>query len=148
MLRSTGLAVIGFGAIGALTLLGSDRWVAAGYGTATSNSVLADLPTVVGDEAFWLNTPRSRAVTPAAAAQGEHIETRTFEVGARLTLSGATRLNLDIVGTAPVPVQSGLLDAQGRPMILVTARERKGTRIIRFLVEADGIAPQNGEKSL
>jgi hypothetical protein len=149
MMRFTGLAVVGLAAVGALAMLGSDRWVAAGYEGPPSRVVLAGAP-VVGDEAYWLNTVRPRGMTPtsAAVAAPEGLETRTFEVGTRLTIAGATRLNLDIVATSALPAESRLLDAQGRPLILVTARERKGTRIVRFLVEADGVATTLGQKSL
>jgi hypothetical protein len=57
-------------------------------------------------------------------------------------------VNLEVVSSHPVGAETGLVDAAGRPLILVTARERgKGTRLVRFLVEADR-APSNDEKSL
>jgi hypothetical protein len=133
MMRLAGLALISATAVGGLATLGSDRWISAGYDAAATHTVTGTQ--TVGDEAYWLNTARPKAVQPAAAPIQplEH----AFDVGARLSISGAQRLDLDIVSATPAPPESGLVDAQGRPLVLVTARERKGTRIIRFLVEAD-----------
>jgi hypothetical protein len=131
-------------AIGAMVALSSDAWLAAGYGR--------DRIAAVGgaDEAAWLAQPAPVGLKPAAATlptAESAVQSRLFVVGARLAINGPEALRLDIISAQPASAESGLVDGQGRPLVVVTARERNGVRLIRLLVEADQL-PAASEKSL
>lgn len=147
-MRIASVVLSGLVVAGAVGGLSSDRWLASGYGRATSMAMTG------GDEAYWLTrrAPTAPAPTLAVAPSGNMLDpatirSRAFEVGTRLVLSGVETLNLEIITAVATTPESGLVDGQGRPLIVVTARERHGVRLVRLLVEADR-APAAGEKSL
>jgi hypothetical protein len=136
-----GMASVAAVVVTALSSLGSDRWLAASYPSlmpaSTAHTRVAGT-SAVGDEAYWLNAgTAARLVTPAAQPLASVAASRAFIPGAHMTITGHELLDLEIISTAAVPAASGLLDPRGRPLLLVTAKERDGVRIVRFLIEAD-----------
>jgi hypothetical protein len=149
MLRAAGLVAIGLSLAGAIAALGSDHWLTAGYRAEHKVSKTVNLPGSGRDEAAWLadRMPEVQA-TVASAMPALQSAARAFSVGTRVKIAGLERMSLDVISSQPVAPETGLLDAAGKPLIMVTARERgKGARLIRLLVEADR-APSETEKSL
>jgi hypothetical protein len=142
------VATVGSGvvALSALLALSSDAWLAAGYGRDRSTVVAG------ADEAAWLASRAPIGLKPVAVAapvpqSDSPAHSRLFAVGARLAISGPEALRLEIISAQPTSAESGLVDGQGRPLVVVTARERNGVRLIRLLVEADRLTT-GSEKSL
>jgi hypothetical protein len=153
--RSIALLLVGasVGLVGATGLgsVGSDGWITQAFHGQLASSEPADevwarssgkpmQRVVSGDENYWLSPAGAKALTPAVQTPAVDFApvAKGFEVGARLVLSGTGERKFDVLSVVPLPAESALADGQGRPLLLITARDVSDAgRLTRFLVEAD-----------